>query len=333
MRLEPTRWGVLGVLVVGCAPGPERTEPRTGLGSAAGDERAERTRAATEARVYADPAHFHLGKQPWGTDVPFRFLLINETADSVRIRQMQADCDCTILTTRYEGMDVRAGESVPVDVVLKTGETPGLKKRAIDVALESGEKVHVEIVVDVLATYELSKGAVDFGSVDLLAPQRSEETVLFSSADGIVLQAARPDRDWVSAAIADTDPPAVNIRLIPDRLAPGEQAANVVVVTSETRRPYANIRVYAKGHAPLRSFPREAFLRPNGQATVTFFDDQDKRVALVGARCDTPSVECSILPNGALTVRSTSPLDAPAKVMVEDAQGRTGVLLVRSTQR
>ncbi len=240
-----------------------------------------------------------------------------------------SDCDCLFSAAEYEGKTVAPGGSMTLQFRLRLGVQARELLRHIEIRLASGERIPVTAHARVVATYSLSTGLIAFGDVPLLGGEHAAKSVRFTSST-VQLVDARGDREWVHAEVSPLGPheSEVVITLLSERLPSGTNSANVVLATDDPRRPQSAVRVTATGIAELRPYPAQVIVPAQEAMAVKVFRRDGQPAMLKSATCEQPEIDASIDADGRLQVRNGGLRGGTARVVLEDRDGRRGVLLV-----
>lgn len=280
------------------------------------------------------PAHVDLGDQPWGTTVPVTLTFVNPSPTPVKIISAKSSCGCTVITgDAYKNRTVEPSGAVPLEITLDTEQARGAKKRTVTVTLDSGGTATAELNVNVLGTYEVTPGAINFGDLDVddtLA--QAARTVTFRSLGATMKGAPAADCDWLDLATAprgdkETE---VLIEVRKDRLPPGHSTGTVVIQTTDRAVPATSVMVHVNAQAQLTPVPGHVFLRGDAQHSVRFALRDGSYTIIRSAESDDVSIVASVNGDGIVSVRNASAkvLPAPVAVRVRDATGRAGRVLV-----
>lgn len=274
-----------------------------------------------------------LGLHPWHAKVPFVARFVNSSAGGLTIAGVKTSCGCIgVETESYRGMVVPPGNYLEIPGELQLGSAVSVGER-IDLLVDSGAVHTATIVAEVFATYRVSAERIDFGRVDLCAPNGELIRTAAFQSEVVQIVECTADAPWVAVGLRELDGQNTEIvaQLLPDKLLSGKNTARIKVVTTDETHPAHAIVVGVEATLSLRPVPSYVILAPDQPSAVSFFDADGNSARLVSHRNEAQGVQAAISPDGGRLLLRASETTAARKggtIWVVDETGRHSRVLV-----
>jgi hypothetical protein len=89
----------------------------------------------TKAEIKKDPNFYDFGIVKEGTVIKHTFMLKNNEADTINIKEVNTSCACT--TPKFDKKVVEPGKEIPIEISFDTKGYPGIRKRQLFVHTDS----------------------------------------------------------------------------------------------------------------------------------------------------------------------------------------------------
>lgn len=169
-----------------------------------------------------------IGKKPKGEPITQRFILTNETGNSIDLESVQVSCGCTSATTLPS--TIASQQSVPVEVLIDTGDRIGKQKFVVSVMTRGMAPTVLCVQVDLVYRFP---DKVDLGRV-LRGSKRGTELTMVPLAGEAPARISNLqfDQKVVDATyvndVTGAKPPTIKIELQSDLL-PGRLSKQIGV--------------------------------------------------------------------------------------------------------
>lgn len=284
------------------------------------------SKAATAPDVFFAPSVIELADIEWGSDNPFMVSLINHSSEAIRIASIKTSCKCTSIDD-YE-RSIESGGEIVLSFAVDAGTTIGYKNESFTVILESGREIEAKIKANVIATYEISAGEVDFKTIAVGEPV-APLSILYSS-DRFKLVDVQSEHSWLETKFTNTGGNSFEITLSPilERLPVGRQQSSVFLTTDYEPKAETSVIVKINVHSAIMPFPSRVLLRLGHRQTVVFRDSGNAKVAVVSYESRTREIECKII-DGRLELFAKEGWQGTASISVADRDGNRTTIPVQ----
>lgn len=263
--------------------------------------RAPNKRIVTDAAfVGVRPEVLDLGSVSWGTTVEGQFEFANDSNAPIEVKEIDASCGCTVLTTPPFPLIVGPASSFVVPFRFDPGAYDGPRASTLVVRTADGREFKARLDAEVMPAWRITPDRADFGRIVIpMDGPVPEILVEFESATERLLSITSDPAAWFDARMADRGGGRAQILIRPrvERLSPGLHTANVTIQTTSNVRSAANIFARIQvNRALFADYER-----------VALVGDESRRVRFVRGDGSPARIQCATSESPMLAVQSIAP--------------------------
>lgn len=254
--------------------------------------------------------------------------MINLSPETIVIASIKTSCKCTSMDG-YERPIGSGGETV-LSFSIDAGTAVGRKRESITVILASGQEIAARIKANVIATYEISDGEIDFETVPVGRDQSIQSRSILFSSDRYSVVEVETEYPWLEAKLlsAGGNASEIVLTLIMERLPIGGQRSRVYITTDYEPKSETSVVVKIDVHSPIIPFPARVLLRPGCKQVVVFRDSDNKPVDIAGFESGESGIECRVT-DGRLEILAKEEWHGAARIIAFDQAGNKTVVIAQ----